>query len=138
MAGADFGTGINIDLNPLDYIGSIGDIIGSAVSQIISWTVGIIAYLILIIALLWALLRLWFALLKAYISILIDVIFAPFWIISGLIPGTQSAGFSAWIRDMAGNLAAFPAAIMMFLLARALSDDFGGVVSNGTVRKQCD
>jgi hypothetical protein len=128
--GGLFGTGINIDLNPLDYIGSIGDIIGSAVSQIISWTVGIIAYLILLIALLWALLRLWFALLKAYISILIDVIFAPFWIISGLIPGTQSAGFSAWIRDMAGNLAAFPAAIMMFLLARALSDDFGAIGSN--------
>jgi hypothetical protein len=94
--------------------------------------VGILAYLILIIALLWALLRLWFALLKAYISILIDVIFAPFWIISGLIPGQQTAGFSAWIRDMAGNLAAFPAAIMMFLLAKLFSDSFINSFINGT------
>jgi hypothetical protein len=121
-----FGTGL--DLNPLDWpgmaVGSIGDIIGSVVSQIVSWVVGIVAYLILIIALLVALLKLWFALLKAYISILIDVIFAPFWIISGLIPGQQSAGFGAWLRDMAGNLAAFPAAIMMFLLAKLFTDNF--------------
>jgi hypothetical protein len=56
--------------------------------------------------------------------ILIDVIFAPFWIISGLIPGQQGAGFGAWLKDMAGNLAAFPAAIMMFLLARLFADSF--------------
>jgi hypothetical protein len=105
-------------------VGSIGDIIGSVVSQIVSWVVGIIAYLFLIITLIIALLKLWFALLKAYISILIDVIFAPFWIISGLIPGQQSAGFGAWLRDMAGNLAAFPAAIMMFLLAKLFTDNF--------------
>ena len=110
----------------------IGGLIGSVVSSIISWVVGILAYIILIIALLWALLRLWFALLKAYIMILIDVIFAPFWIISGLIPGTQSAGFSAWIRDMAGNLAAFPAAIMMLLLAKLFSDNFNLIAGTGT------
>jgi len=110
----------------------IGGLIGSVVSSIVSWVVGILAYLILIIALLWALLRLWFALLKAYISILIDVIFAPFWIISGLIPGTQSAGFGAWLRDMAGNLAAFPAAIMMILLAKLFSDNFNFITGTGT------
>jgi len=114
-------------------IGGIGDSVGQAISVIVSWIVGILAYLILIIALLWALLRLWFALLKAYISILIDVIFAPFWIISGLIPGQQSAGFGAWLRDMAGNLAAFPAAIMMFLLARLFSDSFtAGATTSGS------
>jgi hypothetical protein len=102
----------------------IGGLIGSVVSSVVGWVVGILAYLILIVALLWALLRLWFALLKAYIMILIDVIFAPFWIISGLIPGQQSAGFGAWLKDMAGNLAAFPAAIMMFLLAKLFSDNF--------------
>lgn len=126
------GGGGGIDLNPLDWpgmaIGAIGDTIGSVVSQIISWVVGILAYLFLIITLIIALLKLWFALLKAYISILIDVLFAPFWIISGLIPGQQGAGFSAWLRDMAGNLAAFPAAIMMFLLARVFTDNFGKVV----------
>jgi hypothetical protein len=105
-------------------LGAIGNLVGGVISNIISWVVGILAYLILIIALLWALLRLWFALLKAYISILIDVIFAPFWIVGGLIPGQQAAGFGAWLRDMAGNLAAFPAAILMILLARLFSDAF--------------
>ena len=132
------GGGGGIDLNPIDFvggiiggaIGAIGDALGSIVSQLISWVVGILAYLILIIALLWALLRLWFALLKAYISILIDVIFAPFWIIAGLIPGQQSAGFGGWLRDVAGNLAAFPAAIMMFLLARLFTDNFGAVTAS--------
>jgi len=111
--------------------GGLGDALGSIVSSLISWVVGIAAYLILIIALLWALLRLWFALLKAYISILIDVIFAPFWILSGLIPGVQSAGFGAWLRDMAGNLAAFPATIMMFLLAKLFADSFL-IIGSGT------
>ena len=105
-------------------VGGLGNLLGSAISTVVGWVVGILAYLILIIALLFALLKLWFALLKAYISILVDVIFAPFWIISGLIPGQQGAGFSAWLRDMAGNLAAFPAAIMMFLLARLFADSF--------------
>jgi hypothetical protein len=105
-------------------LGAIGDTIGSLIASVISWVVGIVAYLILIIALFFALIKLWLALLKAYISILIDVIFAPFWIIGGLIPGQQSAGFGAWLKDMAGNLAAFPAAIMMFLLAKLLSDNF--------------
>jgi len=120
--------------------GALGINPSDIIANMISWFVGILAYLILIIALLWALLRLWFALLKAYISILIDVIFAPFWIISGLIPGTQSAGFSAWLRDMAGNLAAFPAAIMMFLLAKLFSDNFiaagstsGNIIGNAFV-----
>ena len=104
--------------------GIAGNLVGQAISTLVSWVVGILAFLILIIALLWALLRLWFALLKAYISILIDVIFAPFWILSGLIPGQQNAGFGAWLKDMAGNLAAFPAAILMILLAKLFSDGF--------------
>jgi hypothetical protein len=121
----DNGGGIPIISNILNFAtNTIGDIIGSAISQAISWVVGIVAYLILICALLIALLKLWFALLKAYISILVDVIFAPFWIVAGLIPGQTAAGFGPWLRDMAGNLAAFPAAILMLLLAKLLSDSF--------------
>jgi hypothetical protein len=117
------GGGGGIDLNPLDWVGgAVGNVIGSFVSGFISWAVGLIAYLILIIAILVALIRLWLALLKAYISILIDVIFAPFWIIAGLIPGQTSAGFGPWLKDMAGNLAAFPATIFMFLVGKLFSD----------------
>jgi hypothetical protein len=121
--------GNSLSLSPTGWAvnsfgGLAGDVVGQAVSTLVSWVVGILAFLILIIALLFALLKLWLALLKAYIMILIDVIFAPFWILSGLIPGQQNAGFGAWLKDMAGNLAAFPAAIMMILLAKLFSDGF--------------
>jgi hypothetical protein len=130
-----WGAGINATTEIGKDVGiDPGSVVGGAIATLVSWVVGILAFLILIIALLWALLRLWFALLKAYIMILIDVIFAPFWILSGLIPGQQSAGFSAWLRDMAGNLAAFPAAILMILLAKLFSDGFinTGAASNTT------
>jgi len=93
---------------------------------------GFLAFFIILIALLWSLFKLWFALLEAYIMILIGVIFAPFWIVTGLIPGGgQSAGFGAWFREMLGNLAAFPVTIAMFIIGRILIDAFGSGYSAG-------
>lgn len=93
---------------------------------------GFLAFFIILIALLWSLFKLWFALLEAYIMILIGVIFAPFWIVTGLIPGGgQSAGFGAWLREMLGNLAAFPVTIAMFIIGRILIDAFGSGYSAG-------
>jgi len=86
--------------------------------------VWIIVYLIIAIALLVALFRLWFTLLMAYISILIDVVLAPFWIIGGIVPGS-SISFSGWLRDLGANLAAFPATIFMFALGKVIMDNFG-------------
>ena len=84
----------------------------------------LIIYIIVLIALLFALIRLWFSLIIAYLSILIDVVFAPFWIAATLLPGS-SIGFGAWLRSIIANLAAFPATIIMFLLAKAFIDGFG-------------
>jgi hypothetical protein len=84
----------------------------------------IIIFLVIFIALFFALIRLWFSLIIAYVSILIDVVFAPFWIAATLLPGS-SIGFGAWLRSIIANLAAFPATIIMFLLAKAFIDGFG-------------
>lgn len=92
---------------------------------------GFVAFFIILIAILWSLFKLWFALLEAYIMILVGVIFAPFWIVTGLIPGGQSLGFGSWLREMLGNLAAFPAAIAMFIIGRILIDAFGSGYSAG-------
>ncbi len=92
---------------------------------------GFLAFFIILIAILWSLFKLWFALLEAYIMILVGVIFAPFWIVTGLIPGGQSMGFGAWLREMLGNLAAFPTAIAMFIIGRILIDAFGSGYSTG-------
>lgn len=84
----------------------------------------IIAYLIIIIALFSALLRLWFILIKSYIFILINVVFAPFLIARGLIPG--QAGIGGWIRSMVSNLSVFPVTIIMFLLGKAFMEGLKG------------
>lgn len=113
--------------NPLvDLITNpIGSLLGAVIGGLLGIIGGILAFFIILIAVLWSLFKLWFALLEAYIMILVGVIFAPFWIVTGLIPGGQSMGFGSWLREMLGNLAAFPAAIAMFLIGRILIDAFG-------------
>ena len=89
-------------------------------TELLPW---LIAYLVIFIAVLWALFRLWFQLIIAYIYILIDVVFAPFWILAGLFPGS-SIGFGAWLRDIVANLSAFPVTIAMFLLGKVFMNAF--------------
>ena len=99
----------------------IGGIIGASKGpDILQFVAGIIVYLIIIIAILSALFRTWISLLKAYIFILIDVIFAPFFIMGGLVPGSPGGGFGSWIRSMLGNLAAFPTVLTLFLIGAAV------------------
>jgi hypothetical protein len=87
--------------------------------------VGLLAFFVVVIALLYALFKLWFELLKAYVSILISIVFAPFWIVAGLIPGSgEKVGFGAWLRNMLGNLMAFPVAIGMFFMAAYFAQQF--------------
>lgn len=109
--------------------GIIGGAIGGSILGLLG---GVIAYVIITAALLWALFRIWFTLLMAYIMILIDVVFAPFWILAGLVPGSKLS-FSTWIRDMLGNLAAFPAVFIMFLLGKTFMNVFAtpAAMSNG-------
>jgi hypothetical protein len=82
----------------------------------------LIIYLIVYIAVLVTLLRLWFELIKAYIFVLFDVIFAPFWILAGLIPGNTSVNFTSWLKDIVSNLAVFPAVALMFWIGKILMD----------------
>jgi hypothetical protein len=84
----------------------------------------LVIFLVMLITLLTALFRLWFMLLKAYVSILLGVVLAPFWIIGGVLPGSQIS-FGGWLKDMIANLLAFPVVIAMFLLASIFMDIFG-------------
>jgi len=89
--------------------------------EVLPW---LIIFLVVYIAMFWALIRLWIELLKSFIFILFDVIFAPFWIMASLIPGNTSMGIGSWIKDLAANLAAFPAAAAMFMIGKILMDAF--------------
>jgi hypothetical protein len=82
-----------------------------------------LVFIIIFVALFVALFRLWFILLMSYVSILLDVVLAPFWIIGGIIPGSQIS-FSGWLKDIAANLLAFPAVIFMFLVGNVFMDSF--------------
>ncbi len=88
---------------------------------IVGLIVGLLAFLIIFIALIYTAIRLWIILVVAYISILLDIVFAPFWFLIGLFPGS-TLGVGAWFKDMLANLAVFPTAISMFILAKVFSE----------------
>ncbi len=114
IPGAIIGIGVGLGVGMLS-----GAIAGGHVA---GFAAGVIAYIIIIIALFSALLRLWFILIKSYIFILINVVFAPFLIAKGLIPGQP--GIGGWTRSMVSNLSVFPVTITMFLLGKTFIDGF--------------
>ena len=99
---------------------------GLLAPQIMGFVGGIIAFLVIIIAILFALFKLWFTLLQAYVFLLIDIVFAPFWIIAGLLPGSNLT-FVSWLRETGAEIIAFPATIVMFLLGKLFIDEFANV-----------
>lgn len=108
---------------------NIADAIKNLGGWLIGQFAGILALLVITFAVLYSLFRLWFTLLKAYVFILLDIVFAPFWILAGLIPGSKLS-FEGWLRDLGSNLLAFPATIVLFLLARVFIDIFAEPGSN--------
>lgn len=104
--------------------GAAGITIGVlATKQVISFVGFLIAFLIIVFAVLWSLFRLWFALIQAYIFILIDIVFAPLWVLAGVLPG-GTLSFGSWMRDIVANLSAFPTTIAMFLLGKIFIESF--------------
>ncbi|MBI4097751.1 MAG: hypothetical protein HY426_01820 [Candidatus Levybacteria bacterium] len=83
----------------------------------------LLVYVVILIAILYSLIRLWFQLILAYINILLDIVLAPWWILGTLIPGSKIS-FSLWFRDMLGNLAVFPTALIMLTFANIFSKAF--------------
>ncbi len=90
---------------------------------------GALAFIIITIALLAALFKLWLRLIFAYVTILMDVVLAPFWIMGSIVPGSP-INVSGWLRHLIANLAAFPAVIGMFLLGKVFMDAFGKETSS--------
>lgn len=97
--------------------------------DIIRPLVSIIAFLIFIIAIVVALLRLWLSLVITYVNIILDIVFAPFWILAGALPGS-SLGIGGWFKDMLANLAVFPVAISFFILANYFVGAFDASTNN--------
>lgn len=109
-------TGPSLTFSNIDFVGNI-------IGGIVGIIVNILAFLIIAIAIIVALVRLWVTLIITYVNILLDIIFAPFWLLVGLLPG--SPGVGAWFRDLLANLAVFPVAISFFLLADIFVSSYG-------------
>ena len=100
------------------------DAVANIGQSIIKGIVSLLAFIVILVAILVSLFRLWFALIKAYLFILLDIVFAPFWIAAGLLPG-GGLGFGAWFRDVLANLAVFPVVIGILIIGRIFIDAFG-------------
>ncbi|MBI4098156.1 MAG: hypothetical protein HY426_03875 [Candidatus Levybacteria bacterium] len=96
------------------------DAIGNIFTFLVGLIVGLLAALIIFLGLIYALIRLWVILIVAYINVLLDIIFAPFWFLIGLFPGS-TVGVGAWFKDMIANLAVFPTALSMIIIGKLLS-----------------
>ncbi len=97
----------------MDFIGGIVGVI-----------VNILGFIIIGIAVLVSLIKLWISLIVTYLNIILDVVFAPFWIVAGLVPGSPLS-LGSWFRDLIANLAVFPVVVGFFLLAKVFIDEYG-------------
>lgn len=79
---------------------------------------GIILGVIIIFTILFLMFRLFFILLSSYIKVILYIIFAPIIILFEALPGQSS--FNWWIRNMIGELIAFPTVVIMMLVGNAI------------------
>ncbi len=91
--------------------------VGAAIGWISNLTVGVIVAL----ALLFGVFKLFFALLKSYVSIILNVAFAPIILMLGAIPGKNT--FGSWLKNIVGNLAAFPTVLIILIVREIISQN---------------
>ncbi|PIY80326.1 MAG: hypothetical protein COY80_03600 [Candidatus Pacebacteria bacterium CG_4_10_14_0_8_um_filter_42_14] len=94
----------------IDSLANVND----SVQGIISFIGGLTLAVVLGIAVVIGIFRLFFELLKSYASIIIGVVTAPIFLMLGAIPGKNA--FMPWFKNLVGNLAAFPAVLLVVVL----------------------
>lgn len=99
---------------------------GGAVLGLIKWGVGGIAGLIVGIAALFIMFRVFLMLLMAYVMIILLTMIAPFFFLIQALPG--NTGAKEWFKQMAANIAVFPAVSLMIIFAGVIGgiSAFGG------------
>ena len=90
--------------------------VGGVIGGLGGLTVGVIVA----IALLYGVVKLFVELLKSYVSIILLITFSPIILMTGAIPGQNS--FGSWIKNLTGNLVAFPVVLLVLIVARAINN----------------
>ncbi len=95
-----------------------------------------LAYLIIAVAMLFSLFKLFFQLLMSYVGLILSVIFAPLALVANALPGNQA--MVNWIKGMLANVLVFPATVVLFMIAAALtgSDYWGAGEGIGFVEQE--
>lgn len=86
----------------------------TGINQFASIGGGMIITLVISIAVLIGAFRLFFELLKSYFSVVVGVVTAPIMLMLGAVPGKNV--FLPWLKNIIGNLAAFPAVLLVLVL----------------------
>jgi hypothetical protein len=100
---------------------SIQQIVSVAgLKQIAGWTSSLTVSVIVAIAILFSVFKLFLELLKSYIMIILNVAFGPLFLMMGALPGNNT--FGNWVKQIVGNLSAFPAVLMLMLISDMLAN----------------
>jgi len=111
-----FTAGGNVGKLP-EFLVWIIQIIGTG---ILGWVLpGLVLGLIITLTILFFAFKIFFLLLSSYIKIMLYIIFAPIIIIFEVIPGNSS--FSWWLKNLAGELIAFPTVIVIMLAGQMIN-----------------
>lgn len=116
--GGKFTSMLTAILNPVGLAGVIAGLPADYVKALKdSFTMGLDkpVELVLYIILFFLFFKTFFALLISYIYILIGIIFAPFKIMLGALPGMD--GFGGWLKGLFQHIAVFPAVIILIAIA---------------------
>ncbi len=84
---------------------------------------GMIGTVVILIAMLFALFRVLFILLKSYAYVLLNIIFAPFFLMLHALPGVNT--FKKWIMSIVSNLSPFVMVFFLLVVVGTLNKYFG-------------
>lgn len=86
---------------------------------------GLSALIIVLVIVLFNVFKLFIQLLRVYVELILAIVFSPLILMMGAIPGRNT--FGPWLRSIIGNLAVFPAILLLLLVFQLISQN----MSNG-------
>jgi hypothetical protein len=111
-------------------IGAIGEFVDatleaniSILSEAAGFAADILFLLIITVAIFIGMFRLFFELLKTYVSLIVSIALAPVILMMGAIPGRNA--FGSWLQSLVGNLAAFPAVLLVLIIFNTVVESRG-------------
>lgn len=89
--------------------------------------------LLVVVYVMFILIKVWWMLLKTYITLIMQVVIAPWQIMLGILPG--QSGFGAWLRNFIAQASVFVVVPLMFLVSVILGQpdvtlDFWGILTS--------